>query len=164
MSTREENIHRLGELIRGIPIAMLTTVDDKGHLHSRPMVVANREFRGDLWFFTSIASHKAEEVRRESHVSASFVSREDDRYVSVSGRAELVADREKAQELWTGFHEPLFPKGVDDPDLGLLRVRVEKAEYWTSSGRVAGLGGFTEALHRGGRLEVHEHDTMELVR
>jgi general stress protein 26 len=33
----EERIAKVGELIAGIEIAMLTTVDESGELHSRPM-------------------------------------------------------------------------------------------------------------------------------
>ena len=44
---------------------MLTTVDERGGLHSRPM--SNKrdvEFDGDLWFFTYGSSHKVDEVNR----------------------------------------------------------------------------------------------------
>ena len=32
----------------------------------------------------------------------------------------------------------LFPKGLEDPDLALLRIDIEKAEYWDSPGTVVG--------------------------
>ncbi|MEJ7595469.1 MAG: pyridoxamine 5'-phosphate oxidase family protein [Planctomycetaceae bacterium] len=50
-------------------------------------------------------------------------------YVSLSGRATLVQDRQLIEELW---HEDLrvwFPEGVNDPLLSLLRVDVDKWAY-----------------------------------
>ncbi|RYD97139.1 MAG: pyridoxamine 5'-phosphate oxidase, partial [Sphingobacteriales bacterium] len=32
--------------------SMLTTLDESGALHSRPMAMMDIEFDGDLWFFT----------------------------------------------------------------------------------------------------------------
>jgi general stress protein 26 len=34
------------------------------------------------------------------------------------------------EALWPKWVEVFFPKGIDDPDLVLLRVDIEKAEYW----------------------------------
>jgi hypothetical protein len=31
-----------------------------------------------------------------------------------------------------------FPQGLDDPDLALLRVEIEKAEYWDSPATAVG--------------------------
>jgi general stress protein 26 len=50
----------------------------------------------------------------------------------VSGRAEVVHDKTKAEELWTPGVATRFPTGPDDPRLVLLRVEVEAVEYWDS--------------------------------
>ncbi|HEX3843655.1 MAG TPA: pyridoxamine 5'-phosphate oxidase family protein [Steroidobacteraceae bacterium] len=36
----------------------------------------------------------------------------------------------KARNLWPQRVKPWFPSELDDPDLGLLEVTVEAAEYW----------------------------------
>ena len=59
-------------------------------------------------------------------------------YVSVSGRATLVEDRIGMKALWTKWVEVFFPRGLDDPALALLRVDIEKAEYWDSPGTAIG--------------------------
>ena len=48
--------HKLVELAKDIHIAMLTTVDDEGHLTSRPMAHQQVEADGDLWFFVEKSS------------------------------------------------------------------------------------------------------------
>ncbi len=59
------------------------------------------------------------------------------------GTAELVRDLDKARELWNPDLETWFPRGLDDPDLALLRVTVTRAECWDSpDGAVVHLSGF----------------------
>jgi general stress protein 26 len=83
-------------------------------------------------------------------VNVSFSNPSHQLYVSVSGRAEVIQDKDKAKELW---HQSLkawfvflllntisiscfyhrFPHELDDPNLGLLKVTIEAAEYWDSA-------------------------------
>lgn len=144
-SERNRVIKQLGELIRGIKVAMLTTVESDGTLRSRPMAAQQAAFDGDLWFFTDAGAAKVDEVQRHHQVNLSYIHTEQDRYVSVSGLAELVRDRKKMEELWDPSYKAWFPKGVDQPGLALIRVNVQKAEYWDSlSSSGAQLIGFTK--------------------
>lgn len=129
---RKESIAKLNELIKDIEIAMLTTYDQDGSLHSRPMATQKVEFDGLLWFFTRASSHKVQEIEREHHVNLAYSAPDKQRYVSVSGMARLVKDRPKMEELWNPVYKAWFPDGLDDPDLALLKVSVEHAEYWDS--------------------------------
>ena len=123
-------MRRLATMIRGINVAMLTSRAADGSLRSRPMVSPDVEFDGTLWFFTQGGSDKAAEVALNPQVNVSYVSAAEHRYVSLSGRAILVDEPEKKKELWSPEHRPWFPQGLDDPDLKLLRIDVERAEYW----------------------------------
>ena len=131
--THEENIKKLGELMRGIRFAMLTTAEPDGSLHSRPMATQDIEFDGDIWFFTAADSGKVWESDRNHHVNVAFSSPEKNTYVSASGTATLVRDRTKIEEYWKPIYKTFFPKGLEDPELSLLKVSVEKAEYWDSA-------------------------------
>jgi general stress protein 26 len=128
--TAKEDIKKLRKLIKDIRVAMLTTVAQDGALRSRPMATADVEFDGDLWFFTRASSPKTEELMDDQRVNVSFADGEESRYVSVSGRATLVRDRDKVRELWSPFHKAWFPEGKKDPDLALIKVTVDRAEYW----------------------------------
>src|SRR5689334_858328 len=57
-----QDVKKLGELIKDIKFAMLTTVEPDGSLHSRPMATQEVEFDGDLWFFTGASTAKVDEV------------------------------------------------------------------------------------------------------
>jgi general stress protein 26/nucleotide-binding universal stress UspA family protein len=133
---RDDDMMRLEELIAGFRIAMLTTMTEDGHLHSRPMIAHAASFDGDLWFFTHAHTHKAEDVDRYHQVNVSYADPDRGRYVSISGKALLVQDRRKMEELWDPVYEDWFSQGLADRDLALLRVSVEGAEYWDSRGSV----------------------------
>lgn len=130
--SHDEAVAKLRDLIKGIDIAMLTTVDTSdGTLRSRPMSTnGDVEFDGDLWFFTRASSHKVEEIERSPQVNASFAQPNKQNYVSMSGTAALVTDRDKMKELWKPQLKAWFPEGTGDADMALLKVTVVKAEYW----------------------------------
>jgi general stress protein 26 len=162
--SREEDIRRLGSLIKDIKFCMLTTVDTEGHLHSRPMAVQEMEFDGDLWFFTGKSTMKAQEIKFDSHVNVSFAKPEDNKYVSVSGRARLVDDPAKAKQLWNPMYKAWFPEGLDDPDLALMKVEVTRGEYWDApNGAVTYLWGLAKAMVSGQRADPGEHEKVDLT-
>ncbi|MBC7814478.1 MAG: pyridoxamine 5'-phosphate oxidase family protein [Burkholderiales bacterium] len=164
--TRAENIEKMRELIKGIDMCMLTTVDEDGSLRSRPMSTQEVEFDGDLWFFTGASTDKVTEVSREQQVNISYADAGNNRFVSVSGMARLVRDKKKIKDLWNPFLKAWFPDGLEDPDLALLKVTVHKAEYWDAPhGKVATLLGFVKALATGENADdVLENEKLTLKR
>jgi general stress protein 26 len=124
---------KLRKIIKNARVAMLTTVASDGSLRSRPMATPDTDFDGELWFFTRYNSPKSEEVQENQKVNVTYTSPKNDRYVSVSGTAALVRDPDKVKELWRGGLKEWFPEGKKDPDLALLKVTIDKAEYWDAS-------------------------------
>lgn len=164
MAHEKTDIEKIRDLIKDIRFAMLTTIDEDGSLRSRPMGTQEAEFDGDLWFFTGASSAKVDEVERDERVNVSYAAPDDNRYVSISGTARLVRDRAKAKELWNPVLKAWFPDGLDDPDLALLRVRVEKAEYWDApSSKMVQLAGFVKAIVTGKRADgLGENEKIDL--
>jgi general stress protein 26 len=158
-----EHIKKLTEMIRDIDFAMLTTVGEGGSLHSRPMSTQRAEFDGNLWFFTRASAPKVGEIEQEHHVNVAYAKPESQRYVSVSGRATVVRDRAKIKELWSPELKAWFPEGQDDPDIALLKVAVERAEYWDSpSSAVAHAISFVKAVVTGQPADPGENEKIEL--
>jgi general stress protein 26 len=146
----DSDVAKLGKLIKGIKVAMLTTICPDGSLRSRPMVTQEAEFDGTLWFFTRADMPMADEVQRSKQVNVTYVSPDDQRYVSVSGTAHVARDTDKSKELWHPLLKAWFPQGPDDPQVALLRIDVEKAEYWDApSSTWVHLAGFAKALATG---------------
>ncbi len=153
MSDRTGDIKKLHDMVKDIRFAMLTTVEEDGTLRSRPMATQEFEFDGDLWFFTSADATKVNEVQHEHHVNVSYAEPKDQKYVSVSGTAQLIRDKSKIEELWNPLFKAWFPDGLNDPQLSLLKVSVDKAEYWDSpSSKVVRLLGFAKALVTGKQI------------
>jgi general stress protein 26 len=163
-STREEGLQRVREMVKDIDFCMLTTIDEEGDLHSRPMS-ANGEIdpNGDLWFFTGVSSHKVSEVASSPKVNVSFADPKNQQYVSLTGVAKIVRDRKKIEELWKPEFKMWFPKGKDDPEIALLRISLEKAEYWDSPSSTIGFAlSFVSALVTGEQPDFGENKKLDL--
>jgi general stress protein 26 len=146
----DPNAKKLYGLIKDVKIAMMTTVDMDGTLHSRPMHNQEADEHGDLWFFTQIQSPKITEISRDNEVNLAFSDPGSQTYVSVSGKAEIVRDKAKIEEKWSEPLRAWFPKGVDDPQIALLRVHPAKGEYWDSpSSTLVHLYGYAKAAITG---------------
>lgn len=159
---REESIEKLKSLIEDIDFGMLTTMDG-GKLRSRPMSTQQAEFDGDLWFFTSDKTHKVNEIEADNRVNVAYSMPSDNVYVSVSGTAQLVKDREKIEELWNPILKAWFPDGLDDSHLALLKVTVEEAEYWDSpNSKLVQMYGFVKALVTGQPAQGGENEKISL--
>jgi general stress protein 26 len=162
--TEQDVVAHLGELIQDIKVAMMTTVDEDGSLRSRPMWTQNRKFDGQLWFFTREHSAKVDEVEHDHHVSLSYAEPSKSRFVSVSGRCQLVTDKEKAAQLWDPTLKAWFPEGLEDPELSLLCITVEKAEYWdTPNSRMVQLIGFVKATLTGEAYKPGDNQKVDVA-
>jgi general stress protein 26 len=121
---------KIGDLLKGAGIVMLTTLDEDDRLVSRPMSLLKMDIDGALWLFSNLHSQKLNQVDR---VNLSLSNEEDSRYVSIAGHGEISNDRALMRELWTPFMKPWFPGGVESPDLALLKVTPQTVEYWDST-------------------------------
>ncbi|MFD2572937.1 pyridoxamine 5'-phosphate oxidase family protein [Spirosoma soli] len=131
---KNPQLDKVRDIIEDIRIAMMTTIDEQGNLVSRPMAAQQMDEDGTIWFFTQRSSPKVDQIDNNQHrVNLAFVSVSDASYVSVSGTADELDDRAKIDELWNPQAKAWFPKGKDDPDLILLKVHTDMAEYWNAS-------------------------------
>lgn len=156
------DLKKLGELIEDVQIAMITTVESDGTLHTRPLATLDYEPDGELWFFTAIDSPKVEEVQEDMRVSVAYASQSKHAYVAVAGVADIVKDRAKMEELWTPMAKAWFPQGLEDPNLALLRVHIERAEYWTSPGKAAYLMGVAKASITGKQTRMGDNRKLTM--
>jgi len=131
------DLAKLGELIREIRVALLTTVDRDGHFHTRPVQTLQVEANRTLWFFTDWSSPKVDELRHDARVSLGYADPANNVYVAVSGSASLFRDAQKAKQLWSIEQRAYYPEGPGDERLALLGVLIERAEYWIAPGRTS---------------------------
>lgn len=121
---------RVIEIARDIGTGMLVTESPDG-LRSRPMGIAEVTDDGELWFLTSWTSPKVEELANDPNVVVVMAG--SGKYLSLTGTASVVRDRQKVEQLWSEAYRVWF-RDKDDPNLVLLRVEPSWAEYWDQSG------------------------------
>lgn len=135
----EQDLKELQALLKDYETAMLTTRGSDGHYHSRPMAIQKRDLRYGMWFATYRESAKIQELEAHPDCAVSlFKGGHSATYVSISGTAKIVADREVIRRMWDLSWKPWFPNGPEDPDLVLIRVEPEHAEFvHPQTGRLA---------------------------
>jgi general stress protein 26 len=159
---RQESIEKLKGMLEDIDFAMLATIAG-GKFRSRPMSTQEMDENGDLWFFTSDDTHKIEEIEADDRVLVAYSKPEDNTFVSVFGRAQIVKDRDKIEELWSPIYKAWFPEGLDDPKICLLKISVEEAEYWDSpNSKLVQLAGFVKALVTGQEADGGDYGKINL--
>jgi general stress protein 26 len=155
------DLAKLGELIDGIEVAMLTTHASDGSMVSRPLQTLEFDHSGELVFFTAADSHKVDELRANPDVNIAYANPGKQSYVSVRGVASFDRDRATIDALWSPVQKIFFPQGKDDPNLVVLRVRVRDAAYWESAGNfVARALDFAKGMLSKDPADLGKHGTL----
>lgn len=161
--TKHHDIEKLKDVIDGLDTAMFTTRTANGRLVSRPLRMQEIDEDGAMWFVTDRNSHKTEEIHAHPQVNLAFAAPADNTYVSVSGKATVLFDKARLQALWSPAMMVFYPDGLDDPDLCVLRVDLESAEYWDSPGGLVGNALYLAAAAiTGDAGALSENRSMEL--
>lgn len=155
---KQEELETLRKLIKGVDTAMLTTVTEEG-LVSRPMKTQEIEFDGDLWFFTKKETNKYEEILHDQDVNVAYAGKS---YVSVRGRAEIVEDLDKKKELWSKEYEVIMQTSYDNPNVILIKVKAEAAEYWETGNFTKKIAFFYKRMTGQSSRSVDVNETLEL--
>jgi general stress protein 26 len=156
-----ESVEKVRELISEIKVAMLTTRNISGGLHSRPMYTQQTEFDGDIWFATSRSSSLVAELQRNSDVLVNYANPGSQRFVVIAGEGLEVNDQSKIEELWSPAMKPWF-EGPDDPDLTLVKVRSHRADYWDSPAAPVRWFQFLAGMATGKRPPGDERGAVDL--
>ena len=100
------------------------------------MATQARAEGADLWFCTMDGTPKLREIRKDPGINLSYFKNRTKEWISVSGRARIVRDRDKIRELWRPDWKAWFgdeggPNDgtADDPRIVLIGVKVQMALY-----------------------------------
>lgn len=148
---------KLLELIETTKFAMFTTRGDDGALRSRPMTLLDDDPAGELAFLVARDTGLVADLEADDQVNLAFAEPKDNRFVSLSGRAEIDTDEATIKRLWKPAFRAWFPEGADADAMAVLRVHVESAAYWDApASRMVQLAGFVKALATGKRARPGE--------
>ncbi|WP_022723742.1 pyridoxamine 5'-phosphate oxidase family protein, partial [Rhodopseudomonas sp. B29] len=143
------------DLMKKIIPFMLATRDGE-KIRSRPMAAYVRPEEGTIYFLTDARRHKDEEIERDHHVNLGFADAGAQKYVSVSGTARVSNDRGKIRELF-GTEAKAWWDNPDDPNIRVLKVTPDEAEYWDSPGTIVSYVKMVVAAATGGRPDIGEN-------
>jgi general stress protein 26 len=116
------------DLLEEIETCMLVTRDGRA-LRGRPMRAYVRRHEKAVYFLTDIRNHKDDEVKKASNVCLAFADTAAGKYVSASGRAQIIDDRVKVKELWSTSARTWW-ETPDDPNIRIMKVTPSFAEFW----------------------------------
>ena len=158
----ESNVAQLGELIKGLKYAMVTTRCGDDSLRSRPLTTLDTDFDGGICFIVQSDSEVCREIESSPTVNVGYANADGGKYVSVMGRGETIRDSVMAAQLWHPAFKVWF-SGPDDPNLAILRVVACEADYWDSpSTSVGRFVGFVTALATGDDSALGQHRRLDL--
>jgi len=158
----EKNISILKEMAESVRTCMFTTFSSDEEFGSRPMGTAKIEDDGSIWFFTNEYSPKSKEISKDNNVLLAYSDPSKNTYLTVKGKAELVDDNVRKEAYFSPFVKAWFPEGTKDPQLILIKVTPEEAEYWdSSSSKLVVLFSMLKAVVTGTTPDMGAHDTMK---
>lgn len=128
--TANEAVEKIREIAKGANICMFVTNLKKLPLDGRPMATQEVDEEGNIWFMSSRSSNKHIDIKHDDRVQLFYSHNKSYEYLNIFGRAEIVNDKNKIDELWTPMAKTWFKEGKDDPDIELICVKPEDAYYW----------------------------------
>ncbi|PYF01420.1 general stress protein 26 [Rhodopseudomonas faecalis] len=158
--SQSADAQQVWDLMKRITFAMLVTRDGD-QLRSRPMAAYCDPAHGTIYFLTDVRRHKDDEIARDHRVNLAFADSSKHNYVSVSGRASVSDDRAKIKELFTAAAKAWWDS-ADDPNIRLLTVVPEEAEYWDSPGSLISSVKMALAVLGGGRPDLGDHRKVSI--
>lgn len=126
------HVDRVWELAKRIGICMFITWDGERQ-RARPLVATVEKQSHAIWFLTDVDAHKDEQVEKFPIVALAFADNSGNKYVSITGKAEILNDRSLVKKLWSPYAKAWW-KDADDPKIRVIRVTPQDAELWDNTG------------------------------
>ena len=154
------HIQKVKELVSRSRVGMLGTLDT-GVMRFRPMSHVDIDDEGNIWFFISDDSWKADDIQRNPMVQLIYIDEADSIYLSIEGMARVTHDQKRMKELFNPFVKAWFPNGLKDSSLALLEVHPIEMEYWSNDdSKVLTYIKMLSAAITGSQPSIGEHDKL----
>ena len=131
----QKTLEEISEKMAGIDIAILSTHTANGQIANRPMSNnGDVKYDGTSYYFTYEQARTVADIEADPKVALGFTSAggifTDAIYVAVEGTAELIRDKAAFQTHWTNDLDRWFTKGIDTPNIVLIKVKASRITYW----------------------------------
>lgn len=157
----DDQMTTVRKIMTSVRTCMLTTTSETGSLHGAPMTTQEAEYDGDSWFIAGRSSETVTNLMASPQVNLGYSDASS--WLSLSGTASMVEDDAKKEELWNTFTEAWFPDGKDDPDVCVVKVVGDSAQYWESPGRVVTMASMLKARVTGSTPDAGDSATVDIA-
>ena len=99
--TAADAVEKIREIAKDANICMFVTDLSSLPLAGRPMATQEVDEEGNIWFMSDRNSDKNREIDNDDRVQLFYSHTGNYEYLSIFGRAEIVNNRSKIEELWT---------------------------------------------------------------
>jgi general stress protein 26 len=155
-----DSAERVWDLMEKISICMLASWDG-GELTSRPMAAFVRRKNNAVYFLTDARHHKDDDIRNFPKVCLAFADPSNERFVSLSGPAEVSSDRGVIRELWSTPAKAWWDS-PDDPNIRILKVMPDEAQYWEGPGKAVSTIKMAIAAATGRRPDMGDNKKVAM--
>lgn len=152
----EMTIDDLRERLRGDRTAMLTTIDERGTLSSRPLTVQTYNDHGDVFF---LVGRDSEWLGSDGEAANAAIVDDGATWVSIAGRLRLSDDPKLLDELWDDESAEYFPNGKADAIVAF--VQSDRWEYWTAPTAAVQVFEFLKATFSDEPVDLASSGTIE---
>jgi general stress protein 26 len=160
MTDKPSDTDHVWKLIEDIRIAMVVTHEGQGeNMRARPMAARPAKEESFIYFLTDANTPKAEEIRRNQSVCLALSDNKAQKYVSISGHAEMIDDKELVSKYWSVYDKAFWPD-KNDPRIKVLRVTPERAEFWEGDGKVVTAVKLVAAIASGKRMDLGANEKV----
>lgn len=161
----EEFLNTLWKDIWDINVAMLITYSREGEIRARPMITQAVEEPNIIWFADRVENPQNAEIMKNSHVNLTYTDHSRGIYISLCGRAQVVTEQVKLEQIVTKTGNRWVPDKSKDPHLAALQVRIVAAEYWCAEkGLLSSLTEYLSSLTSDEKSPAKrpEHEKIQL--
>jgi general stress protein 26 len=138
-----------------ISFAMLTTWTGE-KLRARPMDARVRRKENVIYCLTDVRAGKDDEIEKYPKVLLSFADKDAMKFVSLAGHAAVSNNRAKIKELWEPTAKA-FWDSPDNPNIRLLTITPDSAEFWDSPGKMIAFAKMAFAAATGSKPDLGEN-------
>jgi general stress protein 26 len=123
-----ESTGRVWDIIENVGVGMLTTQSSRG-LRARPVEARPDRKAGLIWIVTDVRGSKDDEIEINPDIGLTFIDRSERVYLSLTCRATVLRDRDKAGQIWKTT-DNMWWHGPYDPNVRVVCVEPVTAELW----------------------------------
>ena len=161
--SNQEHIAKIQDVIKDVKFAMMSTTNKKGDIHAWPMTTNEVNLDNkEIWFIGDKSSDVVKDIQDDARIGLTYATQDEKNYVSISGNAELVSDKDKLDELWSPVYNAFFADGKEDKNVQLIKVVPHGAECWISGSSVVNMFKMAAAALQEGKTAEDMGETFSV--